>query len=107
MVIELQVEGAITVQPLAFEVKGFKDYFLKLKPESNNRNPWFIEYWEQHFQCKYLGSRSTPYNEDFTRVCTGEESFDVDTFDMEAQLQFVSDSVLAFAHAIKVTISEW
>jgi hypothetical protein len=38
MVIELQVEGAITVQPLAFEVKGFKDYFLKLKPESNNRN---------------------------------------------------------------------
>ncbi|CAC5419214.1 Metabotropic glutamate receptor 2,Metabotropic glutamate receptor 3,Metabotropic glutamate receptor 8,Metabotropic glutamate receptor 4,Metabotropic glutamate receptor 5,Metabotropic glutamate receptor 6 [Mytilus coruscus] len=98
---EEQVEGAITTQPLAYEVKGFKNYFLKLKPGSNHRNPWFIEYWEQQFKCKYPGSPWTPYNENFIKDCTGNESFDLDTFDMEAQLQFVSDAVLAFAYAIK------
>ena len=45
-----QVEGALTVQPLAYEVRGFKDYFLSLTPFNNARNPWFVEYWEQHFQ---------------------------------------------------------
>lgn len=41
-----KVEGAVTVQPLAEEVRGFKDYFLKLRPSTNTRNPWFAEYWE-------------------------------------------------------------
>lgn len=99
------MEGAITVQPLAYEVQGFKDYFLKLTPENNHRNPWFIEFWEQHFQCKYPGSTWTPYNEDFTQRCTGRETFDEATFDMEAQLQFVSDAVMAFAYALKVHLS--
>jgi len=45
-----QVEGALTVQPLAYEVGGFKEYFLSLTPFNNARNPWFVEYWEQHFQ---------------------------------------------------------
>jgi len=48
----LQVEGAITVQPLAYEVKGFKDYFLGLTPFNNYRNPWFVEYWEQNFKVR-------------------------------------------------------
>lgn len=36
-------------------------------------------------------------------MCTGEEQISDDNgFEMEAQLQFVSDSVMAFAHAFKV-----
>ncbi|XP_060068565.1 metabotropic glutamate receptor 6-like [Ylistrum balloti] len=99
---EAEVEGAVTVQPLAYEVIGFKDYFLNLKPETNARNPWFIEYWEQQFRCKYPKSSWTPYNEEFAgNPCTGQEVMSEEEFDMEAQLQFVSDSVLAFAHAFK------
>ena len=41
-----QVEGAVTVLPQAEEVQGFKEYFLSLRPDSNDRNPWFTEYWE-------------------------------------------------------------
>jgi hypothetical protein len=50
MIKRIQVEGAITVQPLAFEVKGFKEYFLNLTPFNNMRNPWFVEFWEQNFK---------------------------------------------------------
>ncbi|WAR15526.1 GRM-like protein, partial [Mya arenaria] len=97
---EAEVEGAITVQPLAYEVAGFKDYFLHLTPFNNDRNPWFVEYWEQHFQCKFPGSSWTPYNSNYNTTCTGTERIDPETFIMEAQLQFVSDAILAFAYAI-------
>lgn len=98
-----QVEGAVTVQPLAYEVNGFKEYFLNLRPTTNVRNPWFIEYWEQNFQCKFPKSSWTPFNEEFAgNPCTGQEVMSEEEFDMEAQLQFVSDSVLAFAYAFRV-----
>lgn len=57
-----KVEGAITVQPLAEEVRGFRDYFFSLRPATNTRNPWWVEYWEQFFSCKYPGSTVTPFN---------------------------------------------
>ncbi|XP_060584648.1 metabotropic glutamate receptor 8-like [Ruditapes philippinarum] len=97
---EEQVEGAITVQPLAFEVKGFKEYFLNLTPFNNMRNPWFVEFWEQNFKCKFPGSSWTPYNEDYNTTCTGTERIEPNTFIMEAQLQFVSDAMFAFAIAL-------
>eukprot|EP00106_Octopus_bimaculoides_P023794 XP_014791236.1 PREDICTED: metabotropic glutamate receptor 4-like isoform X2 [Octopus bimaculoides] len=98
---ERQVEGAITVQPLAYDVKGFKKYFLSLSPKTNTRNPWFIEYWEQHFQCKYPNSSWTPFNEMYNETCTGNEVIDPDDFHLEAQLQFVSDAAMAFGYAFK------
>lgn len=97
------MEGAISVQPLAYEVKGFKEYFLSLRPRTNRRNPWFTEYWEQIFQCRYPGSRPTPYNDDYNVTCTGDEVMKEEDFDMEAQLQFVSDAIMAFAHAFQVS----
>ncbi|KAL4221716.1 hypothetical protein ACF0H5_019971 [Mactra antiquata] len=97
---EAEVEGAISVQPLAYEVKGFKEYFLNLTPDNNPRNPWFIEFWEQNFQCKYPGSPWTPNNENYNRTCTGREVIHEDSFIMEAQLQFVSDAIMAFAVAL-------
>ncbi|RUS89252.1 hypothetical protein EGW08_002995, partial [Elysia chlorotica] len=98
---EQEVEGAVTVLPQAEEVQGFKKYFLALRPDMNERNPWFTEYWEQYFQCRYPGSRQTPFNGAYNATCTGEERIPRDKFSMEAQLQFVSDSVLAFAYAFK------
>lgn len=98
-----QVEGAITVQPLAYDVRGFKDYFFSLSPKTNHRNPWFIEYWEHHFQCKYPNSSWTPYNENYDRLCSGVEVINPNNFHLEAQLQFVSDAAMAFAHAFRVS----
>lgn len=39
---EPEVEGTLSVQPQANPVKGFKDYFLNLTVDNNERNPWFV-----------------------------------------------------------------
>ncbi|OTF81033.1 metabotropic glutamate receptor 2-like protein [Euroglyphus maynei] len=83
---EHQVEGTISVQPMASPVPGFYDYFFSLTPKNNHRNPWFIEYWE-HTNCT---------GDERTMIAENESDDDV-----EMQLQFVSDAVLAFAYAIK------
>lgn len=103
MVLILKVEGAVTVQPYAEPIKGFEEYFLGLTPESNPRNPWFIEYWEDYFRCRVPGSLETPFNQNYTVVCDPDlrQSWD-NGYEPEAQLQYVSDAVMAFAIAIKV-----
>ncbi|XP_053609541.1 metabotropic glutamate receptor 2-like [Plodia interpunctella] len=98
---ERAVEGTISVQPQANDVKGFTDYFLKLNVRNNRRNPWFVEFWEDHFQCRYPGSPRTPYNLQYEKQCSGLERLTLDNTEFERQLQFVSDAVLAFAYAIR------
>jgi len=101
--IYMQVEGAITVQPYAEPVEGFEEYFLGLTPENNQRNPWFTEYWEDYFQCRVRGSIETPFNQNYSRFCDRKlRQTKQNGYQREAQLQFVSDAVLAFAHALKV-----
>lgn len=123
---ERAVAGTISVQPQANEVRGFRDYFLSLTVENNKRNPWFVgehisraidpfcsslptlsklvyvsEFWEDHFRCRYPGSALTPYNGNYTRGCTGLERLTSNNTQFEAQLQFVSDAVMAFVYALR------
>ncbi|XP_049823403.1 metabotropic glutamate receptor 2 [Aethina tumida] len=98
---EAEVEGTLSVQPQANPVKGFKDYFLALNVENNPRNPWFVEFWEHHFQCRYPNSSKTPYNLKYNSLCTGREELTEQNTVFEDQLQFVSDAVMAFAYAIR------
>ncbi|XP_047503718.1 metabotropic glutamate receptor 2-like [Pieris napi] len=98
---ERAVEGTISVQPQANDVIGFKEYFLGLNMKNNRRNPWFVEFWEHHFQCRYPGSPRTPYNGHQKRRCSGLERLTVENTEFERQLQFVSDAVMAFAYAIR------
>ncbi|XP_075167439.1 mangetout [Haematobia irritans] len=97
---EPEVEGTLSVQPQANPVKGFEEYFLNLTVENNLRNPWFVEFWEDHFQCRYPGSSSTPYN-NYNRTCSKTERLSREDTDFEDQLQFVSDAVMAFAYALR------
>nr|APC26119.1 metabotropic glutamate receptor type 4 [Homarus americanus] len=98
---EPEVEGTLSVQPQANPVRGFDQYFLSLTVEKNTRNPWFVEYWEDHFKCRYPNSSRTPYNGVFTNLCTGEEKLTSRNTQFEAQLQFVSDAVMAFGYAFR------
>ncbi|KAK4876127.1 hypothetical protein RN001_012549 [Aquatica leii] len=98
---EAEVEGTLSVQPQANPVRGFEEYFLNLNVENNQRNPWFVEFWEDHFQCRYPNSSRTPYNQKYTRLCTGKEKLTRQNTVFENQLQFVSDAVMAFAYAIR------
>ncbi|XP_065332711.1 metabotropic glutamate receptor 2 isoform X4 [Cloeon dipterum] len=98
---EVEVEGTLSVQPQANPVRGFEEYFLSLTVENNKRNPWFAEFWEAHFQCHYPNSSRTPYNQNFPGTCTGQETLTKENMAFEGQLQFVSDAVMAFAHALR------
>jgi Receptor family ligand binding region. len=60
----------------------------------------FAEFWEDHFKCKYPNGSRTPYNTEFNRTCTGKEKLSHNNTAFENQLQFVSDAVMAFAHAL-------
>nr|CAH0109497.1 unnamed protein product [Daphnia galeata] len=59
------------------------------------------KFWENHFQCRYPSSPPTPYNQDWHRMCTGQEKLTPEGTEFEGQLQYVSDAVLAFANAFK------
>ncbi|XP_042231154.1 metabotropic glutamate receptor 6-like isoform X2 [Homarus americanus] len=98
---EPEVEGTLSVQPQANPVRGFDRYFLGLTVENNRRNPWFVEYWEDHFKCRYPNSSRTPYNGAYNRTCTGEEKLTNKNTQFEAQLQFVSDAVMSFGYAFR------
>ncbi|CAG9786463.1 unnamed protein product [Diatraea saccharalis] len=98
---EPAVEGTISVQPQANPVRGFKEYFLNLTVENNPRNPWFVEFWEDHFRCRYPGSPRTPYNVQYKQLCTGKERLSDENTEFEGQLQFVVDAVFAFVYAIR------
>ncbi|XP_014258597.1 metabotropic glutamate receptor 2-like [Cimex lectularius] len=98
---EPEVEGTLSVQPQANPVKGFEEYFLNLTVENNKRNPWFVEFWEDHFQCKYPNSSFTPYNTKYKKTCTTKERLTRENTTFENQLQFVSDAVMAICVALR------
>ncbi|ELU18505.1 hypothetical protein CAPTEDRAFT_168165 [Capitella teleta] len=96
--LERVLNNTIAVQPLIHTLPTFDTYFRKLGPSDNQRNPWFAEFWEHHFDCHFMhqvppgGNQSGNGTRDDVgkwEQCTGEES-----------LHFVYDSVLAYAHAL-------
>ena len=90
-------DGAITLEFQTFDaqLKPFYDYFSKLNPLNNSRNPWFREYWEKRFNCNF-GNDSSPGS---YRCHYPEHRVPVlDRFD--AKVPFVIDAVFSFAHAL-------
>jgi hypothetical protein len=49
--------------------------------------------------------KTTPHNQGYHQACTGEERLTKENTQFEAQLQFVSDAVMAFAHAFRLLLS--
>ena len=65
--VETAAEGAITVQPLVRDLDGFESYFRSLRPDTNLRNPWFSEYWQEFF--KYVLLYAIVYTIYFSLDC--------------------------------------
>lgn len=97
-------EGAITFSPKSYEIKEFNEYFKKLKPKTNTRNPWFVEFWEEQFNCTMdvKKSSATYIRRTGRRLCTGEENLNIT---QDSFIHFVIDSVYAMAHAIEKLVS--
>ncbi|KAI4905617.1 hypothetical protein NFI96_022334 [Prochilodus magdalenae] len=62
-----EAAGGITIKLQSADVKWFDDYYLKLRPENNQRNPWFPEFWQHRFHCRLKGHPQE--NPKFNRTC--------------------------------------
>ncbi|KAJ9585161.1 hypothetical protein L9F63_003052, partial [Diploptera punctata] len=60
-----------------------------------------VKFWEDHFHCRYPNSSLTPYNQKYKTECNITQRLHRDNTPFEGQLQFVSDAVMAFAHAFR------
>lgn len=63
--------GGITIKLQSPDVKWFDDYYLKLRPETNLRNPWFQEFWQHRFQCRLEGFAQE--NSKYNKTCNSKQ----------------------------------
>ncbi|VCX33880.1 unnamed protein product, partial [Gulo gulo] len=80
------------------EVRSFDDYFLKLRLDTNTRNPWFPEFWQHRFQCRLPGHLLE--NPNFKRICTGNESLE-ENYVQDSKMGFVINAIYAMAHGLQ------
>uniref|UniRef100_A0A3P9LTP2 Glutamate receptor, metabotropic 1b n=1 Tax=Oryzias latipes TaxID=8090 RepID=A0A3P9LTP2_ORYLA len=83
---EPEAVGGITVKLQSADVSSFDDYFLKLKLSTNTRNPWFPEFWQYRFQCRFR-----------RRSCY--ESLE-DNYVQDSKMGFVINAIYAMAHGL-------
>lgn len=96
-------DGAISILPKRSEIPEFTRYFTGLRIAEVARNPWFEEYWQFAFKCRFDRQAASALN---LSVCTSFETFDMTTFKQEGLVQMVIDSVYALAHAVRNLIME-
>ncbi|XP_077414348.1 metabotropic glutamate receptor 1-like [Vanacampus margaritifer] len=94
---EEEALGGITVKLKSEEVASFDDYFLKLKPDTNMRNPWFPEFWQHRFQCRLPGHPHD--NKNYVRNCSGTERLE-DNYVQDSKMGFVVNAIYAMAHGL-------
>ncbi|XP_067129617.1 metabotropic glutamate receptor 3-like isoform X2 [Centruroides vittatus] len=89
---EIAAEGAITILPKRYPLTKFDTYFVSLTPDNNKRNPWFKEFWKQHFNCTFSNKTAAK------RICKGENLRT--KYEQEGLVTFVVDAVYAMAYAL-------
>ncbi|XP_028996146.1 metabotropic glutamate receptor 1 isoform X2 [Betta splendens] len=94
---EQEAEGGITMKLQSEVVKSFDDYYLRLRLDTNSRNPWFAEFWQYRFQCRLPGHPQE--NKNYKRVCSGSESLQ-ENYVQDSKMGFVINAIYAMAHGL-------
>ncbi|XP_062323178.1 metabotropic glutamate receptor 1 isoform X3 [Osmerus eperlanus] len=100
---EQEAEGGITMKLQSAEVTSFDNYFLKLRLDTNTRNPWFPEFWQYRFQCRLPGHPQE--NKNYKKVCSGNESLH-ENYVQDSKMGFVINAIYAMAHGLHDMHSE-
>ncbi|XP_021456415.2 metabotropic glutamate receptor 1 isoform X2 [Oncorhynchus mykiss] len=100
---EQEAEGGITMKLQSEEVKSFDDYFLKLRLDTNSRNPWFPEFWQYRFQCRLAGHPQEMKK--YKKICSGNESLH-ENYVQDSKMGFVINAIYAMAHGLHDMHSE-
>ncbi|XP_019952962.2 glutamate receptor, metabotropic 5a [Paralichthys olivaceus] len=92
-----EAAGGITIKLKSAYVRWFDDYYLNLKPDANQRNPWFPEFWQHRFQCRLRGhpQESTTFN----RTCTWRESLR-HQYAQDTKMGFVINAIYSMAYGL-------
>lgn len=81
-------------------IPGFDDYMASMTPETNKRNPWFAEYWEEVFDCVLWKNYPLITNKSIN-ICSPKLKLNpASGYEQESKVQFVVDAVYAFALAL-------
>ncbi|KAJ8410837.1 hypothetical protein AAFF_G00187940 [Aldrovandia affinis] len=92
-----EAAGGITIKLQSDDVKWFDDYYLKLRPESNLRNPWFPEFWQHRFQCRLKGHPQESFK--YNRTCGKKESLR-QQYAQDTKMGFVINAIYSMAYGL-------
>ncbi|XP_043928141.1 metabotropic glutamate receptor 5 isoform X2 [Protopterus annectens] len=92
-----EAAGGITIKLQSPDVSWFDDYYLQLRPENNQRNPWFIEFWQHRFQCRLKGHQQE--NPNFNKTCLSRLSLR-EQYTQDTKMGFVINAIYAMAHGL-------
>ncbi|KAK6296477.1 hypothetical protein J4Q44_G00326190 [Coregonus suidteri] len=92
-----EAAGGITIKLQSADVKWFDEYYLKLRPDNNLRNPWFPEFWQHRFHCRLKGhpQESPKYN----RTCNKRESLR-QQYAQDTKMGFVINAIYSMAYGL-------
>ena len=97
---ELTSLGAVTIQFKESETAGFGDYFTGINAYSNQRNPWWRNFWSDTFQCNLVTGRDH-YDTNCPFLLTLEEDF------IQApEVTYVVNAVKALASGLHKALME-
>uniref|UniRef100_A0A669CNI5 Metabotropic glutamate receptor 5 n=1 Tax=Oreochromis niloticus TaxID=8128 RepID=A0A669CNI5_ORENI len=89
-----EAAGGITIKLQSADVKWFDEYYLKLRPENNHRNPWFPEFWQHRFQCRLKGH--TQENSKYNRTCKSLRQ----QYAQDTKMGFVINAIYSMAYGL-------
>ncbi|CDW57919.1 glutamate receptor, metabotropic 5 [Trichuris trichiura] len=87
--------GAYSFRIYSPPVPHFEKYYFSLTPENNKRNPWFIDFWEEKFNCSYRKLTRLLYQ----RRCKGSENVTFG-YKPDPKLSQVVTSIYTVAYAL-------
>ncbi|XP_027028252.1 metabotropic glutamate receptor 1b isoform X2 [Tachysurus fulvidraco] len=97
---EQEAVGGITMKLQTEEVTSFDNYYLKLRLNTNTRNPWFAEFWQHRFQCRIPGHPQE--NKNYRKNCSGDLGYESleDNYVQDSKMGFVINAIYAMAHGL-------
>ncbi|XP_044738786.1 metabotropic glutamate receptor 5-like [Chrysoperla carnea] len=105
--LELEAHGSISIRIHSPYVHSFDDYYFNLRPDTNLRNPWFKEFWQVKFSCRFPDDNNNPGTStvysltegESPKACTGEERLK-ERYKQDPKLSFVIKAIYTLAYGL-------
>ena len=89
--------NAVTLTLQTKQIADFREYFIKLRPTKNQdlRNPWFRQFWEEHFKCSLSDS-----------ICQSNNTISPN-YHFDDKVPYVIDAVYSLAYTLDKLYSRY